>query len=472
MRRRIRRTAAALVLVVAVPAATVLAGLVPGRMAAAPILLCSRAPASTPVTAFDAIPWQYPNGSEVVALTPPGGASVRVLSHGFDAAGAPAISADGRAAAFTGRRAASDRWRIWLTTPGGRRPRALTPATHDCTAPLFLADGRVLASCAEAGGAWNLFAFDSQSGAPEQLTFGAVRDGPGTLLADGRILFVRQRLDTADSCQHGRATLMTIRPDGTGLELFYGDTAHPARAAAPAETRDGRFWFVEDDAASPRLAVVDGRNPLDTFRRAGEVRGVGGLSPAGDGSIVAGVRDEVTGRVRLVRISPGDPVSAQPLVADASWHYFESAAPSAIAARRLTSVVDRKATTGRLLCLDVRDSDLAALFAADAAGTLRVRVLRATDGKSLGDVPIEADGSFYVEVPSDTPLLLELLTPTGARLIQTHAPLWVRPNETRGCIGCHESRTLAPRNRAPLAVRRGPVLLAGSKVALPEGIAP
>ena len=35
--------------------------------------------------------------------------------------------------------------------------------------------------------------------------------------------------------------------------------------------------------------------------------------------------------------------------------------------------------------------------------------------------------------------------------------IWLRPNERRGCIGCHEDHEMVPENRVPLAVKTSPV---------------
>ena len=35
--------------------------------------------------------------------------------------------------------------------------------------------------------------------------------------------------------------------------------------------------------------------------------------------------------------------------------------------------------------------------------------------------------------------------------------MWMRPNERRGCVGCHENRELAPDNHVALAIKKLPV---------------
>jgi hypothetical protein len=116
------------------------------------------------------------------------------------------------------------------------------------------------------------------------------------------------------------------------------------------------------------------------------------------------------------------------------------------------SVVDETKPYGDVFCIDAR--------AQGAASARRVRLTQLdVGGRSLGDVPLETDGSFFVRVPVDAPLGLELRDADGKVVAAQHAPFWVRPGETRGCIGCHEDADTAPPNVRPLAVTAAPVPL-------------
>ena len=80
--------------------------------------------------------------------------------------------------------------------------------------------------------------------------------------------------------------------------------------------------------------------------------------------------------------------------------------------------------------------------------------------KILGYAPIEPDGSFSVEVPADTVLSLQTC---DANYMATNTQLtwtWVRPGETRLCVGCHESREMALPNLDCKALARTPSFVA------------
>ena len=133
----------------------------------------------------------------------------------------------------------------------------------------------------------------------------------------------------------------------------------------------------------------------------------------------------------------------------------------------LTSVVDERKKTGTLLCINAYLSDLAGIIGLAPGDIRKVRVSQAgstgidsmgrpTPGPVLAEGKVYRDGSFFVEVPADTPLQLMLLGEDDRPLAVSNHGIWVRPNENRGCIGCHENRELAPENRLPLALQRGP----------------
>ena len=59
----------------------------------------------------------------------------------------------------------------------------------------------------------------------------------------------------------------------------------------------------------------------------------------------------------------------------------------------------------------------------------------------LGTVPVEADGSAYLEVPALRPLFFVALDRQNNSVKRMHSFLTVMPGETLGCVGCHERRT-------------------------------
>ncbi len=64
--------------------------------------------------------------------------------------------------------------------------------------------------------------------------------------------------------------------------------------------------------------------------------------------------------------------------------------------------------------------------------------------KIWGTVPVEADGSAYVEVPADKYVYFQLLDENKMMIQSMRSGTMVHSGETQGCIGCHEDRRMAP----------------------------
>jgi hypothetical protein len=143
------------------------------------------------------------------------------------------------------------------------------------------------------------------------------------------------------------------------------------------------------------------------------------------------------------------------LFSDPAWENFEASELMACSPPmgRL-STVDSTKQTGQILCLNVNYTSYSTNQAVTPATHVRV-IAEPAAGKRcvLGEVPVQADGSFMAEVPADVPLGLEALDDRGQLLRRLPATIWVRPGENRSCIGCHEPHNHAPPNHRPLAVR-------------------
>jgi len=77
----------------------------------------------------------------------------------------------------------------------------------------------------------------------------------------------------------------------------------------------------------------------------------------------------------------------------------------------------------------------------------------------LGDVPVEADGSVYFEMPAERFVFFQALDADGMMVQAMRSGTSLQPGERAGCTGCHESRYDSPPPQAgalPLALRRAP----------------
>ena len=121
--------------------------------------------------------------------------------------------------------------------------------------------------------------------------------------------------------------------------------------------------------------------------------------------------------------------------------------------------------------INVKNSSLTDVMAAVAAsdpvkvrliegfsGEEGIRTFGSTefDGASLyGEVPLQSDGSFKVQLPANTPVHMQLIDKFALSL--ANEDIWVsgRGGEERTCGGCHENRS------EPSAIQPGQTLAAG-----------
>jgi hypothetical protein len=78
-----------------------------------------------------------------------------------------------------------------------------------------------------------------------------------------------------------------------------------------------------------------------------------------------------------------------------------------------------------------------------------------TFARVLGTAPLAPDGSFFVEVPADRLLHLQVLDSNRRVLGNQLTWIYARADETKSCVGCHEVPNTASSNNRPLAIRPG-----------------
>jgi hypothetical protein len=114
--------------------------------------------------------------------------------------------------------------------------------------------------------------------------------------------------------------------------------------------------------------------------------------------------------------------------------------------------------TGLLLCQDINVTGFQSVI--NSPGTPKASMIEVLGiDSTYGIVPVEEDGSFYLKVIANEPFQIRTLDKDGHILCGPCSWLWLRPNERRGCVGCHEDPELVPINRIPLAVKKPPVII-------------
>jgi len=413
------------------------------------------------------LPQRFPSGSRIARLPSESKRPVE-LTPEFFAAADPQVDFSGAKILFSARKNAGAKWQIWEMNADGSQKRQITNCTEDCLRPAYLPDAEIVFTVEglRSGRPESYLAVSKTDGSQmHRITFGPGNFWLETVLRDGRVLAsASSPLQDTEAARKTRL-LYTLRPDGAALEALRCEHHSSARRDDAAELEDGSIIFVKKGSANGTsggtLAEVRKNDPGESA--------VGGLAPKyrsprplSAGTVIVSRNSAPRGASQakfdlcafdLKKQMVGDvifsdpklsSIQAVPLVANPVPKRFwstlnmESNAGYFIS---LNSYVSSEGVKGRL-----------------AAAIARVRVISLENTgageRSLGEAPVEKDGSFYVEVPANQPVRFELLDANGQTIVAERSWIWTRPGEQRGCPGCHGDKALAPENRWPLTLKR------------------
>jgi len=419
------------------------------------------------------------SGSRLVRLSADGVATV--LTSGFDGACDPAVSFDGREILFSGRELATDRWQIWRMVLDSEQAVALTDYPGGAFSPLWVgslfhlddqAPTRRIAYLAGGSDGRPLSALHTANldGSDElRISYAPGVDLAPDVLPNGRILYPSVALNNDP-----RITLMGLNIDGTDLAVYVDPHDSPPFPHAVRVGPDGSVYFIESDvtiAGGGALVSVLLRRPLRTRKVLATTDDGLFLDPAplSDGTLLASFQARSSDGYELVRVDPETGHIIETVHRRDGMHVLDAheIAPRPVVPGRST-VVDTSKTTGVFFCLSSHITDRPTLAHLRDGGGSRLRVIEHHIGddpsireRVLGEAPIEADGSFHIEVPARTPVRFQVLDEEGATIGEQRSWTWVMPREWRGCIGCHENREMVAPNVLAEAVVKPAVRLVG-----------
>lgn len=441
-------------------------------------------------------------GHKLFALAPakPGVTPRLLLNAGLGAIGSPSVSFDGQKLYFSMAREGDAFFHLYRMPAVGGIPQRLTDGPFHDIDPVELADGRIAFTSTRSG------SFEEYHNTPTRALYSMRPDGreisrmTGTIIfdnepevmADGRILFIRS--DNFFDRGKVETLLHAVHPDGTegytefGLDLgpAYGNRLRAFNCGSPAPMPDGRVAYLTGAGIAVGRPGCAQRDLVNLPLAAGDVAALPDgrlLCTAGISSIrlnklkkpknsaadtqgfeKIGIVDPDQGNGMMVRVftSTNGPVHSP-------VYLGPRGRPPLLASR-----MDERRTTGVLFCLDAR------FTRNTSAGWPHVRAIRVLEGRGLtvrsshsyivhagnetielGTVPLAPDGSFSVEVPADTAIAFQAVDAEGRSELNEMSWIFVRPGESRGCVGCHAVRQTAPPTVrcVPLATRVAPLRL-------------
>jgi len=406
---------------------------------------------------------RYKPLTQLVAINPakpdePG----KILTEEFYSAASPEVSNDGKHLLFSAQRNQNDPWQIWEMDLENLKATQITTASEDCIDPAYLPLGQAVFSRSSENdslkGGHILFTCGLDGTNLRRITFNPHEYFASSVLMDGRIVAISRQLYPSE----GESLMMVMRPDGTKSELFYESGHGNEIQTGGWEASDGKIYFIEADKPGNNkmdIVSVSYNRPLhSTINLTSAIEGnFYSAYPLQTGKLMVTYKSPDNSRISLYEFDTQDKTIGQPLYASNEYDVLEAVEVRVHERpKKLPSEVDMGVRTGQLLCQDINVTGL------DPAGS-NMSLSKAVSieivgiDSSLGIVNVEEDGSFYLKVAADMPFTIKTMDADGKVINGPGSWIWLRPNERRGCVGCHEDHEMAPANKLSLAVKSNPV---------------
>ncbi len=383
----------------------------------------------------------------------------------------PQVHYDAKKVLFSYRKGNSSHYHLFEMNLDGTGLRQLTDGPFDDLEAIYLPDGDLL-FCSSRCNRWVqcwftqvavLYRSDGDGRNMRLVSANIEHDNTPWMLPDGRVLYMRW--EYVDRSRVRFHHLWTINPDGTGQMAYYGNM-HPGTVMLDAKPIPGTEKVVASFGPghgrkehAGHVTVVDpNRGPDDRkfarrITRESDWRDPYAFSE--DCFMAA------RGRSLYVIDGQGKAEAFYTLPQDAARMEVHEPRPLRTRPREpiIAPRIDPGSPTGRLLLADVTHGRN---MAGVEAGTIKKLLVLETLPKPvnfsgtmepislggtftlpriLGTVPVESDGSAYIEVPALRPLFFVALDSNDLAVKRMQSFVSVMPGETTGCSGCHENRT-------------------------------
>ncbi len=386
----------------------------------------------------------------------------KVLTTDFYAARSPEVSYDGKNLLFCAKKNQGDPWQVWEMNLSTRESRQVTHEKENCSDPAYLPDDRcVFSKLPEnivTGKEKALFTCNLDGSEMQQISFHPHADINSTVMLDGRILTASKQLYP----EPAQTMLMVMRPDGTKAEKFYQGPEGSNPGSRAWERPDGMVFFTEsasDSAYEGNIIAVNQNRPLHsrmnlTSATAGSFRYV---FPLLSGVCLVSYRSSEKENYGLYLFDPKSGHTGEQVYSHPEYHIVEAVAVmQRQSPRNLPSEVNESMKTGIYFCQDINFTG----HSSENGNDKKSCMVRLTGiNQSMGKVKAEKDGSLHLQVIANTPFRIQTLDEKGDVVDGPSEWIWIRPNERRGYVGCHQDPEMAPENRFTLSSQRSPVLI-------------
>ena len=433
------------------------------------------------------------------------------------------LSLDAKTVYFSYARQGEQHWHLWRIGVDGSGLRQITDGPFYDVSPCELPDGDLVFvstrrfghTVCQPGPASNLYRVSARGGPPQCLSMNTLSDTTPQLLPDGRVLFMRWEYVDRDLTY--RQSLWTQNPDGTGYQLFFGNTVRDPGTfwqARPIPGAGNRVlatfaphhgyphgaigWIARDygpetprgrgfDWLTGEFPAIADHSYAWSYRDPFPLDDQSFLcSYAGDLQKYRIFLHDIQDRKRLVyehpelhcffpivlrptlrppgmpqrsganqRLPEEEPADAQPLGTCLVADIYQGLLPTIERGRVKSIRIMEQVRKTEDIPLTPHIVDFGPR-AWDQSPLMSYATYYAK--RCWGTVPVEDDGSAHFQVPALREIYFQACDAEGRELQRMTSGIQVMPGERLSCIGCHEPRTSAPPARlpAPRAARRPP----------------
>ena len=347
-----------------------------------------------------------------------------------------------------------------------------------------------------------LYRADGDGGNISQFSFAEANEWRPEMLPDGRLVYTRW--DYVDRYAAKFAGLWVVRPDGTAVDIIYGNYSDTMRSCAAAHPVPGTRQIVAVAGAhhmftTGTLVIIDplaGEDGEEPLTRLTPDTGIlesegwyqkGGYTdpmPVNDTLFFASYsadsfgypKDHPHDSVPNIRAHWQNPRSygvwlvdrlggRELIYQDPEWSTFnptpivKRAKPPALASSLpppaeapdtglfyLRNVYDCRQPIPPGSIKAIRVNRLHNMHPCRRGGTFRQSANYAYHKEPLGTVPVSPDGSAYFRLPAEVPIQLQAIDANGMAVMTMRSAIYTRKGEIQGCAGCHERKS----NAAPV----------------------
>ena len=419
-----------------------------------------------------------------------------------------AVSYCGTEVLFSWRRHAHEPYHIYRMNVDGTGLTALTEGDTYNFNPCWLPDGGIAFLSTRTSAyayCWNspvgvLYRMERDGSHPVRLSANYLNDFTPTVLNDGRIIY--SRWEYVDRPAIPIQSLWTLRPDGTGLSVYYGN-----RVLSPATFMEARsipgtdrvlcLLTAHNGPARGGVGILDRRHGVNAqeaiLNLTPEVQ-IGRVDQ-GDGNQVQGpyenpfpldehyfivsrngsilVRDyEGTEQAVLLTARDGmgffnpqpvRPTPKPPVLSGPTRPPTEGPPTATVYMQDVYQGLEPHIARGEVVAIRVVEEIAKPLEISPAFRAFGFQFPVVSSGATYapkrvwGETPVDADGSAAFEVPAGRPVYFMALDEQGRAVQRMRSFTHFMPGEAQSCIGCHDDRSMAPQpGPVPAAHRTAP----------------